>query len=255
MWAHFLQTYLLGPVVALLPRRWRKTLPGAGRVQWERSATISGILEIAAALVALGYWYMYALTPVVSRGMELAVNGKLGPAVTEQQIGGAALILFLSHPLTWILAFFFLEGAVRMCGAAFAENVLGTMPLYLLERASFLAKNGRWMRSGDVAQQNVNILMKSMRERLLEAKLEEVTDELHYTRNGEEEMLELRASRRKEEWAPPKIVRVDELYYRLEEVSVEKGARPFRYRLRRLDAGVPGRNVILYGRGVAIVKE
>jgi len=50
-------------------------------------------------------------------------------------------------------------------------------------------------------------------------------------------------------------VRVDETYYRLEASSVEKGAaRPFRYRLRRLAAGVPGRGVLLYKSGEAIVK-
>jgi len=51
-------------------------------------------------------------------------------------------------------------------------------------------------------------------------------------------------------------VRVDETYYRLEASAVEKGAaRPFRYRLRRLEAGVPGRGVLLYKSSEAIVKK
>jgi hypothetical protein len=128
------------------------------------------------------------------------------------------------NPLTWILFYFFFEGAVRMCGAAFAENVLGTMPLYVLERVLFLVKNRRVARPGEVVRQNVKSFVESVRERLMVASLEEVPDELHYTRSGTEERLEVWASRRKEDWLTPKIVRVDEVYYRLEELSGERGA-------------------------------
>ena len=124
-----------------------------------------------------------------------------------------------------------------MCGAAFAEDVLGTMPIFVLERALFLVKNRREAKPGEVVRQNIKSLVESVREKLMVARLEEVPDELHYIHNGTDETLEVRASRRKEEWLPPKIVRVDEVYYRLEEISVEKGPRPFRYRLRRLEAG------------------
>jgi hypothetical protein len=50
-------------------------------------------------------------------------------------------------------------------------------------------------------------------------------------------------------------VRVDDQYYRLEENSVENGPRPFRYRLRRLERGVPGRNVLLYKTEDAVLKQ
>ena len=85
-----------------------------------------------------------------------------------------------------------------------------------------------------------------MKERLLESRAKDVADELSYQKKGEEEYLEIRASRKKEEWVAPKVVRVDEVYYRLEETGLGRGARPFWYRLRRLAAGVPGRNVIFY---------
>ena len=49
--------------------------------------------------------------------------------------------------------------------------------------------------------------------------------------------------------------RLREVYYRLEESTIEPGARPFRYRLRRLEAGVTGRNVILYKSDDASVRE
>jgi hypothetical protein len=239
MWTHFFWTYVAGPVLALLPVRWRRGLPTTGHVQWESAAAVSGFLEIVAAIVGLRLWYRFEMTG-------------------EHQLPEAALMIFnffFMNPLTWILLCFFFEGAVRMCGAAFAEDVLGTMPLCALEGVLFLVKNRREAKPGEVLRQNVKSFVDSVRERLMVARLEEVPDELHYTRSGTEEMLEVWASRRKEEWLAPKIVRVDEVYYRLEGGSVQKGARPFRYLLRRLEAGVPGWGVILYNRGEAIVKE
>jgi len=234
MWTHFLWTYVAGPVLALLPVPWRKALPMTEQVQWGSATAVSGFLEMVAAITGLGLWYMFEM------------SGE------HQEV---ALMVFYTNPLTWILFYFFFEGAVRMCGAAFAEDALGTMPLYVLERAVFLVKNRREAKPGEVMRQNIKSFVESMREELMVARLEEVPDELHYTRSGTDETLEVRASRRKKEWLTPKIVRVDEVYYRMEESSVEKGPRPFRYRLRRLEAGVPGRSVILYRRGEAFVKE
>ena len=82
-----------------------------------------------------------------------------------------------------------------------------------------------------------------------------VEDELQRRREGEEEILEIFACRRKDGWIAPRVVKVDEAYYRLEENSTGSGERPFRYRLRRLAAGVPGRSVIIYKTERAVGKE
>ena len=227
----------------------------AGFVKWERAAALSGILESAAAVVGLGYWYMHAMIPMVGGGMDLAVNGKLGPGVTEHQIGGAALFVFVSQPLTWILLYFFFEGAVRFCGATFTESVMGTLPLCVLETAVLLTRNREGAKPGEAARKNAESLVASVRERLLLTRLKDIPDELHHSKSALEEMLEIWASRRKLDWAPPRIVRVDDLYYRLEGVAVEKGIRPFRYRLKRLPAGVPSRTMVLYKSGEALVKK
>ena len=80
----------------------------------------------------------------------------------------------------------------------------------------------------------------------MEARLEDVQDELDYSTRGGEDLLEIRASRRKKEWIEPQIVRVEDVYYRLEGSWVGGGARPFCYRLKRLPAGVLGRSIIVY---------
>ncbi|MGB7436325.1 MAG: hypothetical protein WBR26_07055 [Candidatus Acidiferrum sp.] len=255
MWTDFFWTYLVGPLAALLPARWRSALPSLVHADWERAGTLSGILEMLAAIIGLGYWYMLEMTRRIDQIMNGTVHGKTPVGLTEHQVQGAALTIFYMGPLTWILFYFFFEGAFRLCGAAFTENVLGTLPLYLLERTVFLVRHRKQAKLGELVARNVLSFVASVREQWMVARLEEVPDELHYTTSGTEPMLEVWASRRKQEWVSPKIVRVDELYYRLEESWVEKGSRPFRYRLRQLEAGVPARNVILYKTEQAIVKE
>jgi hypothetical protein len=246
MWTRFFSTYIVGPVAAVLPDAWRKALPLAGGLQWERAAAVSGTLEIATGIVGMGYWYMHAMAPMIAGGTEWALRGKFGQEVTDHQIAGAALIVFATHPTTWMLAYVFGEGAVRLFAAAFTEEVLGSFPLYLLERAIFLTTRRKEARPAEAVRSNLASIADTVRERAMVARHKEVPDELRHSRDGSEDILEISASRRKVDWVAPKTVRVDETYYRLEDSSRESGPRPFRYRLRRLAAGVPGRSVLLY---------
>ena len=255
MLTSFLFTYLAGPLAALLPARWRKALPFARLIQWNRAATLSGILQIAAAILALANWYQHVMFPIVDRGVDLALKGKLPGEVTDQQIAGAAYMVFLFHPLTWLLIYFFLEGAVRLCGAAFSENVLGTLPLGLIDRALSLVTGRTASKPEYPVERNFQSFASAVRERAILSHLKQVPDELHFATDQTEELLEIWASRRKDDWVAPKVVRVDDLYYRLEENSVENGPRPFRYRLRRLERGVPGRTVLLYKTEDAVLKQ
>ena len=248
-------TYIAGPLAALLPYRWRKALPFAGLIQWNRAAILSGILQIAAAILALANWYQYTMYPIVDRGVDMALKGKLPGEVTDQQIAGAAYMVFLFHPLTWLLIYFFLEGAVRLCGAAISENVLGTLPLGLIAWAQSLVTGRTASKPEYPVERNAQSFAGAVRERAILSRLKQVPDELHFATDQTQELLEIWASRRKDDWVAPKVVRVDEHYYRLEGNSVEHGPRPFHYRLRRLERGVPGRSVLLYKTEDAVVKQ
>jgi hypothetical protein len=107
---NFIWTYLMGPILSLLPERWRRAPLWYERVQWERAGTVSGIVELFAAVTVLGYWYMYEMQRRIGQIMELADTGKLGPEVSEHQVQGAALTLFWMNPLTWLLLYFFWRG-------------------------------------------------------------------------------------------------------------------------------------------------
>jgi hypothetical protein len=253
----FFWTYIVGPFAALLPMRWKRALPAVDRVNWERAGAISGVLELCLGIVGMAFWYMRAMAPMVNSGSESALLGKFGREVGDSQIAGVALAVFATHPLTLMFAYLFFEGGLRWIGAAFMEDVRGTFPLYLVERAIFLSAHPREARTmAQEARQIAAATVERLRERAMVARLQELPDELHYSKRAAEELLEIWACRRKEDWAAPKITRVDEIYYRLEESWVEKGsARPFRYRLRRLEAGVPGRNVIVYKSGPTGVKH
>jgi hypothetical protein len=238
-------TYLLGPLLAFLPRRWRDRLPNADKVNWERAGTLSGLLEMLAGIVGLGYAYLMAMPRLYEMNFDAA--NKANADVSEYHVRGAAWILFMLQPVTWLLFYAYFEGAVRMCGAAFAENVAGTLPLAIVDR--ILRRGTR--RSDVPVTESWDSFVASVREWMMVKRLPKVPDELRRGPDGKEEMLEIWASRRKQGWETPLIVRVDELYYRLEETWVGGGARPFRYRLRRLAAGVPGRRVISYRSGDA----
>ena len=135
---------------------------------------------------------------------------------------------------------------MRQPAPAFTRNTFGTLLLGLPDRLIYLFVNRREIQPGQQFRENVRSYLSAVQEHLRVSRLEELPDTLDYSDRLSEEFLEICASRRKPEWDPPKTVRVDETYYRLERFSVERGTRPFRYTMRRVDFGVPGRNVLLY---------
>jgi len=252
-------TYILGPFLALLPKWWRKWIPFLDVPRWRRAAILSGLAELIGAIVALSYWYMYAMSLWVDRGVDAAMAGKLGPGITTHQIAGVALSVWATHPVTWLLGYFVFEGAVRLCSAAFADSVFGTLPLFLVDKILFgLFRSGSQEEPGTKQGLTGNTfsVFGAVRERMASVGLEDVPDELSFRAGGEsEEILEIRACRKKPEWTPPRVVRVEDSYYRLEKFSVGSGSRPFRYVLRRLSAGVPGRTVLLYSVNDAVIRS
>jgi hypothetical protein len=238
----FVWHFLLGPLLAFLPRRLRERLSFAKSLNWTGAGTVSGIYEIAATIAALRYWYMYLV--IRTNGQILRTASQTG--ADEYQVYAAALFLFYLHPLTWVLFYFFLEGAVRMCAAAFAENVLGSFPIYTAERLIFWLRKPQEARVLENMRENALSFVQSVQEWVMETLLDDVEDELDYSTRAGNGRLEIRSSRRKKEWIKPKIVYVEGVYYQLEESWVGSGKRPFRYQLRRLSAGVPSRSVIVY---------
>jgi hypothetical protein len=244
-----LLTYFLGPILALLPKRWRKSLFSGLPVAWRPATVISGFAESVIALIALMYWYSYYMTLMVDNGVDAALTGKLPTGVTDHEIGFTALVVWATHPLTWLIAYAGVEGTVRLVSAAFSENNLGILPLSLVDKVLAMFTGGRRKEPAtalDGSQGNVSSYFGAIGEKLLVARLPQVLDEICSVRSESEEVMEIRACRRKEDWVPPRVVRYQNEFYRLEESSRGTASRPFLYRLRRLPAGVRGRSALQY---------
>jgi hypothetical protein len=242
-------TYILGPFLALFPKRWRKAFSLGVSVDWRRAAALSGFAESVIALIALMYWYSYSMTTWVDRALDAGLAGKLPTGVTDHDIGFTALVIWTTHPLTWLIAYTGLEGAVRFVGAAFSENNMGILPLFLLDKV-FLKITGRGgpdsTKTAGYWQGHLSSYLGAIREKVRETRLVDVPDELSCARDASDEILEIRACRRKVDWTPPRTVRYQDTFYRLEGFSEGAEPRPFRYTLRRLAAGVMGRTVLVY---------
>jgi hypothetical protein len=249
-------TYFLGPFLSIFPKRWREALPFAGCVNWARATAISGVTESTAALIVLAYWYSYAMNTWVGHGVESALNGNSGPELRPQDIGGVALIVWASHPLTWLIGYFGLEGALRV-GVALTGSSLGTLPFFLIDKTFSLLFGARAPKPLSEAglANHLPSAAAGVRAEIAAAGLRSVSDELSIRRDGPDEILEICACRKKEGWDPPRTVRYQDAYYRLEAAALGKRPRPFRYILRRLPVGVPGRTVLLYAPTDAVILQ
>jgi hypothetical protein len=223
-------------------------LPCASTVEWRRATVLSGFAEAVIALASLMYWYSFYMTLMVNRGLDSALNGKMGP-VTDQEIGFTALVIWATHPLTWLIAFAGVEGTVRLVGAAFTETNLGILPLFVVDKiiGRFSGRSEQSaVKAVGYSESNFSSYVGAIREKAMVKGLKEVPDELCYSGSEPDAMLEIRACRRKADWNPPRTVRYGDTFYRLEECSGGSAARPFRYMLRKLSAGVMGRTVLVY---------
>jgi len=242
-------TYLVGPFLALLPLRWRSALPFREAIEWHKAGTVSGFCQLLFAIVATLFWYSYSVTGWVSRGVDSALAGKMGRGVTDHDIGFMAIFIFATHPLTWLLGCIGVEGSVRLLSAAFAEKNLGTFPLFLLDRI-YLRLTGRSApratKAAGFEQSDFSSYKQAIREKVRHSRVPPMPDALCFTKQNDEEFLEVHASHPKPGWTPPKTVRYQDAFYRLEAASDGAEPRPYHYRLRRLSAGVMGRTVLIY---------
>jgi hypothetical protein len=239
-------TYLLGPILALLPIAWRKSLPGGQVVNWRIATVLSGFAESAIALIALVYWYSYSVSHWAADAVDAAIRA--GAQINPNAIGFAGLALCATHPLTWLIAYAGIEGMVRLVGT-FTETYLGIFPLFVMHKI-IRKVSGRSepdsAKAAGYSQGHLSSYVGAIREKATLGKITEVPDELCFSGRPPDEFLEIRACRRKADWTPPRTVLYQGSFYRLEANSEGNAPRPFRYTLRKLSAGVMGRTVLVY---------
>jgi len=239
-----------GIAFSALPRRWRAAMAiGEETVPWVLATILSGILESVFAVAGLIYWYSRSVTTWAANALDSALRNGPAAEYDPHLLGLSAFVIWCIHPLTWLLASFFIEGLVRIVGAISIEQVL---PIWFLALADWCygkftcrAPEGGALHLPNGKEQ-FQSLLQAAKGAAKTIGLPEVPDKLVEVAFGADSILEIHSSRPKAEWTPPRVVRVGLLYYRLEAASEGSRPRPFIYRLRRLAAGVPGRSVLLY---------
>jgi len=239
-----------GIPLTLLPRRWRSVSTiSEETIPWVSAAILSGILESIFAVVGLVYWYSHSVTTWAADALDSALRNGPGAGYDPHVLGLTAFVVWCIHPLTWLLASFFVEGLVRIVAAISIEQIL---PVWLLAFADWCyGKLTQRPQEGEAlhipgGREHLRSLVQAARQAAKTAHLAELPDKLAESAEGPDSILQIHSSHAKAEWTPPRVVRVDGVYYRLESVAEGQRPRPFTYRLRRLAAGVPGRNVIFY---------
>jgi hypothetical protein len=219
----FFWSYILGPVLSLLPARWRAKWFGGREISWRGATIISGGLQFLIGPVALLAWYSFLVGGWASRVVDYLLGRAPNVELNEAAVGFLGLSVVAIHPVTWIIFYLFLEGAGRAIAAAIVGEVNGTLPLVLLDRAYLFARRRLWAKEP---------LWTSDLVTLDEARAEW--------------QLKIEASQAKYGWEAGRLVRYGDAYFRLESCCESEGTRPFVYTLRQLPAGVPSRSVIFY---------
>lgn len=190
-----MRTYTIGPVLALLPERWRRAHFGEWGVDWPRATAISALMEGFGATGLLLVWYSVF---VMRYGDAIAARGG---------DGFVGLFLVALHPLTWIICYFGCEGVVRFLAAVATGESYGTLPLALIAWGMERAERKR---QGALVADEVTI-------------------------RTTEYDLQVASCRAKQHWKYPLTICYREKFYQVLSGEVlRQGARPYVYFLRRL---------------------
>jgi hypothetical protein len=249
-------TYLLGPLLAFLPMRWRARLAPEAPIEWPIAGLLSGFAESVGGLATFFWWYFHIMQRYLGAIGGAAVEGKTSVPVSDQQIGGTALFLWLLHPVTWAITYFTFEGALRLLAALVTEESPASLPLVLVERMLTRARRKRERARGPSVRDEISrgegdkgfigIVYHEFRRRWHVRRAPLVHDEVRETLSHDAAGLEVRSCRPKPEWREGRLVRYEEGYYRVESSRVESAPRPFIFVLRKLPAGRPTKSVLVY---------
>jgi hypothetical protein len=208
-------TYLFGPFLSLLPASWRPNLPWAESIRWRRATFLSGALETVASLFALVYWYSYSVTHHTQLQLSRALQAHPDIVTPPQLIGLMSYVLVALNVVTWVICWFLFEGVIRAFGAAFTGEVVGTLPLWIIDQ-SYRAVS-RWNRNRRLPPL--------------------APDEVAWCKDGQVEFLRVMSCRPKPAWKNRPTIRIKEEFFQVERSFPGPRTRPYVYHLRRLRPG------------------
>lgn len=131
--------FMAAMVAALLPRQWRSRWAWTSDASLRGPTIFSGMAEtmVSLGLIMFRYyaffeWRMGTITdPILKKGGD-ASDQALGSMAVAFGMGFTTLVEFIFSPLTLLLFYFSIEGALRLFAALVTDECTGTMPLYLV---------------------------------------------------------------------------------------------------------------------------
>jgi hypothetical protein len=232
-------TYTIGPLLVLLPRRWREQLFDNLEVDWVRAAALSGFIETIGCMLLLVAWYLTRIHALVNEQTAVAVD-----ALGRQQdlkgmtnieaayaMGLGGLITFFLHPLTWLLCYCSVEGVFRFFSAVSADEAKGTGLLGAIEWA-----------------------IRTQKKKSYEKTVPLIPDKLTLAPEGKEKWdAKVESCRPKRTWKYPLTVHIRGEYFQVTGDSTDPDAakrarggpvRPHTFFLKRVPAGEAYRGVV-----------
>ena len=206
-------SYILGPLYALLPRRWREKVHRGSDEVLGRLSLISGMLEFVAALAVMRVWYLHFFTTLAEKYVHYVDTTKDARIYTQEAVTQAGFVAFLFTPLTWVTSYFVVEGLLRTFVALATGEACPSLPLVGVDYFCRLATC-----------------------RPAAPELPLVRDEIS-TGDATCDM-KISSCRRKPDWKHPYTIRYAGAFFQIiGEQANGAGPRPYVYRLRRLAPG------------------
>jgi hypothetical protein len=208
-------TYLFGPFLSLLPATWRARLPSAESIRWRPATFISGALEALVSLWALVVWYSYSVTHHTPVQLDSALRAHPNIHPNEMTMGLLGYVFVALNPVTWIICWFWFEGVIRALGAAFTEEIVGTLPLWIIDKAHRALR--QWSQNRQRPPR--------------------VPDEVTWLGDGQAEALMIMSCQPKPTWPDRPTIRFQDEFFKVERSIAGTGLRPYVYHLRRVQPG------------------
>ncbi len=211
--SQFLWSFVLGPFLSFLPRRWRDKWFAQQNIAWRPATIISGILQFFFAPFLLLFWSASAVC---------SLEKSLGYGCGGGQMQTFSLVLTAMNPITWLMIYLIFEGFGRAFTAAMGGETPGTMVLFVPD-----------------------LIYRTIRKRKERAE-PQLADLVTQDDLRADWQLKIESPSPKRDWEAGRLVRYGGHYYRIEACLESGGPRPRVYLLRRLPMGVESRSVIIY---------
>src|SRR5262249_40476508 len=148
-------------------------------------------------------WYSHSVTTWAADALDSALRNGPGAEYDPHVLGLTALVIWCLHPLTWLLASFFIEGLTRIVAAFSIEQILPMWPLAFADwcygKFTHRPPEGHALHTPG-AREQLSSLVQAAKQAAKTAGLTELPDELTGSAGGPDTILEIRSSTAKTEW-------------------------------------------------------